>query len=377
MTTGCILCDPASLQTEDIHADVRGAEGLRVADLNPVEAARLRLRLGAPTIFPHHHPAWSGVLKAAGEDCRVLVAFDGDEPAGWLLYTVLSRPLGTVVNSLPYIAYGGPAVPDGTEPVVRSVLAALREKAEVLGADVLNVCTSPWLSERDELLYRQALGVTHEHENFVQVQDLDAHPLTQVPKERRDVLRSQINRATKAGLRVRSQLAPDQFAEWLEIYRARYAEMGAKPYPDEFHRAAFEIGVPTGLVEFWGVFDGTTLLGANMYVIHGHRADYFSSAFRSSCRNLSPNTFALNAVFDSLMERGVKYFNWQSSPNREGVYRYKAHWGAREYRHFYMSVLLRPETAVLRSPIPTVRAAYPFRFVLPFSAWPVVAEPRV
>jgi hypothetical protein len=345
-----------------------------IVRLNGGARSDLTGSVNGPCVLPHHHPVWAEVLAAIGEDCRCLTAMDGEGVAGWLLYTVFEGRYGTTVNSLPYVAYGGPAATAGDPGVEARLLRALKAEAIALGADVLSVGTSPWISEATEALYRRELGVTHEHENFVQIQDLDAHPLTRVPKDRRDVLRSQINRGTRAGLRAVSELSSDQFAQWLKIYQARYAEMGARPYPDDFHRAAFEVGVPAGLVEFWGVFDGTTLLGANMYVIHGNRADYFSSAFLNSCRNLSPNTFALNAGFTSFIERGVRYFNWQSSPSREGVYQYKAHWGAREYRHFYLSVLMRPDTTLLRSPVAAVREAYPFRFVLPFSAWPAGME---
>jgi hypothetical protein len=106
-----------------------------------------------------------------------------------------------------------------------------------------------------------------------------------------------------------------------------------------------------------------------MFLNSGTAVDYFSPVFRSDYRHLSPNTYLLNEAFTDFRRRGVRFFNWQSSPDRSGVYEYKARWGAHESRHFYMSVLLRSESRLLRVPVTQVREDYPLRFVLPHSAW--------
>jgi hypothetical protein len=235
---------------------------------------------------------------------------------------------------------------------------------------VLSVGTSPFLTAEAEAAYRRALGVTHEFENFVQLQTLDVHPLEALAPKRRRAVRSEINRGLRHGLRVLPALDGRQLEEWVAIYRTRYMEMGAVPYPMEFHRRAFEIAVPAGAAEFWGVADGDRLVGGVMFLISRDVVDYFSSASLSEYRHLFPTTLLLNEAFSAFMARGVRIFNWHSSPNREGVYQYKARWGARDWRYFYLSTLLRPDTALLRTPVADVRRAYPLRFVLPFSVWP-------
>jgi hypothetical protein len=270
---------------------------------------------------------------------------------------------------MPYIAYGGPATPDMQISAVQPLLQALRAEAETLDADVLSLGSSPWLSKEIEAVYRQTLGVTHELENFVQLHELIAHPLSLLSKKRRSSFQSEINRAKQAGFECRPLSSDKHILEWLDIYNNRYHEIGAKPYPDLFHQLAFELGIPAGAVQLWGVFDGPKLIGGNLLLVSRYYVDYFSSAFLSEYRHYYPNTFSLNKVFSDFVSHDKVNFNWQSSPNRLGVFRYKQRWGAREWRHYYLSVLLRPETLMFQTTPANIKAAFPFRFVLPYSAW--------
>lgn len=320
-------------------------------------------------ILAHQHPAWCGVFQAMNADCRGLVAMRDGLVAGWVIYSVFEGPLGTVVNSMPLIAYGGPAVPDCDPVVEEYLLKALRAEAERLDADVLTVSTSPFLTAEQVDLYRTTLRVTHELENFVQLQHLDTHPLDQLSSRSRAALQRHLKMALRNGLRISPELSSERFEEWLTIYRNRFAEIGATPYPDEFYRQVYRQAVPLGIAEFWSVFDGEVLVGGTMFLNSGTSVDYFSPVFRSDYRHLAPNTYLLNEAFEEFRRRGVRYFNWQSSPGRSGVYVYKARWGAYESRHFYLSVLLHSESRLLKVPVTQVREDYPLRFVLPHSAW--------
>lgn len=325
---------------------------------------------GQRGLLPQHHPVWMEVLAGIGEECRGLVAIEDGHAVGWLLYTIARGAHGTVVSSLPLILYGGPAVPTAGLEVSAQLLDALRVAAEQLGADVLSVGTSPFLTQEAEAIYRRALGTTHELENFVQLHDIRVHPLEALEPKRRRAMRSEINRGIRHGLRVVPVLDARQFEEWLAIYRERYVEIGATPYPNAFHRGAFEAGVPAGAAEFWGVLDGERLIGGVLFLIASDIVDYFSSAFLSTHRELFPTTLLLNEAFHAFMARGITRFNWQSSPNRQGVFKYKARWGAREWRHYYLATLFRPDTQILQTTVAEIRRAYPLRFVLPFSLWP-------
>lgn len=323
--------------------------------------------------LPEHHPVWPEILAALGEDVRVL-----EEAGGRLAYTVsrveAAGASATVVNSLPYIAYGGPHAPDLA--CQRTLLERLTEAAAALDADVLSVGTSPLLTEEEERLYREVLQPTHVLENPVQLQTLDPHPLEQLTRKRRGAIESELRRGERGGLRVIETLTESQFDEWLEIYRERYRELGAAPYPDEFHRQLHRRGVAGGVAEFHGLIDDAgRLLGGIAFLLSELSATYFSSAFVSEARQLFPTTFVLDRAFHDFRRRGIRTFNWHSSPSSGGVHAYKQRWGARVHRHFYLATLRKPDTALFRWSPAAVRQLFPFRFVLPFSAWPAATMP--
>jgi hypothetical protein len=322
-----------------------------------------------PEMLPVHHPVWLDVLSALGEDARGIVALEADAVRGWLLYTVTRRGDVTVVNSLPYIAYGGPHA--GDADIAEGLLHRLRRIAQDIGADVLSVGTSPLLSEEQERVYFSAIAPTHPFENSVQLQSLATHPLEQLSKKRRDAVESEIRRGERAGFVTVDRLTDEQLEQWLAIYRARYAELGATPYPDEFHRRLHRLCVPAGIAELRGIIDASSgrLLGGIAFLVSRREVTYFSSAFVSEVRNLYPTTFLLNEAFHDFRGRGVETFNWHSSPAGGGVYAYKKRWGATDHRHFYLAALLRPGTTLFALPPEEVRRLFPLRFVLPFSAW--------
>jgi hypothetical protein len=338
-----------------------------VVELTPALSEAIA-RNAPPDLLPVHHPLWLDVLAALGEDTRGIAAVDGDDIRGWLLYAVSRVGEITVVNSLPYIAYGGPHADD--LGVTELLLRRLREIAQELGADVLSVGTSPLLSEEQERAYVSAIAPTHTYENSVQLQSLATHPLEQLGKKRRDAISSEVRRGEHAGFVVIDRLDAAQLEQWLAIYRTRYEEIGAMPYPDEFHRQLHRRAVPAGIAEFRGIVDSNTgqLIGGIAFLVSPREATYFSSAFPSSVRHLYPTTFLLNAAFHDFRARGIQTFNWHSSPAAGGVRAYKQRWGATDHRHFYLAALLRPDSKLLALAPAEMRELFPLRFVLPFSA---------
>jgi hypothetical protein len=331
-----------------------------------------------------HHPVWLDVLAGLGEQPIGAAAFRGDRLAGWILGSVRVGRAGKVVNSMPWVAYGGPCVvaPDDDE-AFRALLAWYDAHATAEGAAAVGIALSPFASESSVALVSNcfaasAIGRPYRFDNFAQVQALAPHPLQQVSKSRRDSLANLIRRAERANVVVAPCDDDATFDAWLEIYKARYAEIGAHPLPDEFHRAAFTHGRAAGIVEFWTARLGDQLLGGSLFLLGTDVVDYFSSAYLTtdSARALAPNNLLLSTAFTSLAARGRSWFNWQSSPGRAGVYRFKAGWGAEERPQLYLGRCDTEAPSLHRSTPTALAEDYPARFVVPFS-WLRSAEAAI
>jgi hypothetical protein len=315
-----------------------------------------------------HDPLWLDVLDECGEAVLGAAAYAEGALAGWILGASRHGPGGGVVTSLPYVAYGGPAVVRGGAATAVALTRWLLAAARARGVVAVGVGLSPFTQDDISAAVAAGLDANARYDNFAQVQPLDPHPLRQVPKARRDTLASLVRRAERGGVRVGPSSDPAEFEAWLGIYRARYSELGARPLDDAFHRGALARGGAPGRVEFWSARKGERLLGGSLFLIGDGVVDYFSSAYATDpeARALAPNTLQLSAAFGAFAARGLRWFNWQSSPGRGGVYQYKAGWGAAERAQPYVC-WIAPDAHALRALTPAeVVRGYPARFVIPF-----------
>jgi hypothetical protein len=325
-------------------------------------------------LLAQHHPVWLDVLADVGEDPVGAAALRDGRLVGWMLAALREGRVGTVASSLPWVAYGGPALPAPDPDAAAALLDWYRELGRARAVAALGVALSPFATDTDVALVWRAVAaggadVAFRFDNFAQVQPLVPHPLDQVSKRRKDALSRFVRRAERDGVEVGPCDDASVFDAWLDIYRARYTEIGARPIADEFHRAAFRRGRAAGVVEFWAAWHAGRLLGGTLFLLGAEVVDYFSSAYLmdDETRGLTPNNLLLSTAFTDLARRGKRWFNWQSSPGRDGVYRYKEGWGAEERPQLYLG-RLGEDADRIRAAMPAALAAdYPARFVLPFS----------
>lgn len=315
--------------------------------------------------MPQSDPAWCDVLRDAGEDADALLAVDGETVIGWLPFARRDSPIGTVFSSTPYLAYGGPIVAGDDPAVIRALIRAYRQAAIEAGAVAATIGTPPFLSEQVERVWRDELAPTFVFENFVQTATLDRHPVEAMSKHSRDTRKSEVRRAVDAGYRVEREAGRDAFEAWLHIYRERYQEIGASPYPSAFFEALYERILRAGKAELWTSVIGDEIAGGTLFLVDATTVDYFAAAYATPHRTYTPQQMVLSRAFGDFISRGIRRVNWESSPSRGGVFAYKARWGGVEGKHFYYSLVL--DRSILRHGADEIRTAFPLRFVVPFS----------
>jgi hypothetical protein len=345
--------------------------------IKPLDAATIELvkdSADCAGAIAQHHPVWLEVLAACGEQPSGVAAFRDGQLAGWMMSSSLGSSLGTAVTALPFITYGAPASVDRDQGAADELYAWFLDDSEQRSAAAMCIGLSPLSDLHQVQIARQKLqedaAGAFVFENFSQVQSLTPHPIKQVSRRRGEALARFINRAEREDVNVGPCTSLSTFKAWLDIYRARYAQLGARPLPDNFHLEAFSRGGSAGVVEFWAAERRGRLLGGTLFLVGTKAVDYFSSAFHTDeeTRTLAPNHLLLSRAFDAFAARGRQIFNWQSSPGREGVYRYKAGWGAKEVPQFYIGRVFADVAHALLSVTPAeLSDTFPNRFVLPFS----------
>jgi hypothetical protein len=336
-------------------------------DTLDVETAALRIgkELASFRVAAQYHPTCLQIVSDTGESCFAIVAEDGESLAGWIFGTITNSQYGSVLNSMPLVAYGGPVAKD--QETEAALLRGLIEHGRKQDVDIVSVATHPLDDEATVQRYREHLQTDYAFENFVQLQTLDAHPLASMNARARSAFKRKLRRAAES-LTVRQADSESDVERWLEIYAGRFDEINAKTYPSSFFHSMFRRSQQTPLAELWIAEHQGEHVGGVWLIVGKTCTDYFASAFNSNFNELQPGTLVMSEVFSSLVERQILVLNWQSSPGRDGVYEFKRRWGATECRHYYLTTILKPDLHLLRLDPPTLAELFPLRFVVPYSA---------
>lgn len=302
-------------------------------------------------------------------DCRydAMVAHQHEEVRGFLPFVVYEGKFGPIINSLPYIAYGGPVSTEGD--VTQILVEEMVRYARKLGCITMTVSTPPFMTEAGLAAYRDYLHPDYYFANFFQYSLLDVHPLEKLSGKRRSAFKNEIRKSEQARVLLKTICADVDIDEWLVIYGDRYAEIGATPYPPRFFKSMLTDVDHKGKVLLVGAYLEDELIGGTLFLLGRGIVDYFASAYKTSYMHLYPNTFVLDAMFHEFMAQGYRLFNWQSSPGKGGVFAYKQRWGALENEHYYLTKVTGKIENLTRVPLEDIRAAYRGFFVAPFHLW--------
>lgn len=322
-----------------------------------------------------HTLEWRDAICGFAEDEPLyLLARAGGRVVGVLPAFLYECSLGNLMLSLPFPpSYGGIAVETGSphkEAVYAALLARLTEEGRRHNCLLVTICTPPFFG--DVSLYRKHFRPDYELENFHQYLDLKADFTpgdgTVQPKNLRDNIKRNIERARKCGLRVSLADDDERFARWYEIHCQRMAEVGGQALP----RPLFE-GLRRHLLEsrrgaFAYALDGEKIIGGALVVGLNQVIDYYMGSSDSAHAKSQPNSLLMSELMKLAHERGYRYWNWQSSHSRESpVYHYKAGWGSHEGNHYFLTKALGDISELKRTPLPVVREKYRWRYVLPYS----------
>lgn len=319
-------------------------------------------------IIPQHFPDWKLVFESMSGKFQyeILIAHKELEILEILPFVIYNGLYGKIINSIPLIGYGGFVKQD------TKIWSILIDKLIEIGK--FNNCLSLTLSSppyQENLIneYRNIILPDFEFENFYQFSILDEHPLKKLSKKRNSSFRSEINKAKKNNIVIKIGLTHEKWMQWYDLYSERYDEIGAVPYPREFFTAVYNEFAHTNRAKLYTAYYENRMIGGTLVLFGKKSADYFSSAYNSAFMKYYPGTYVLDNIFSKLLEEDYIKFNWQSSPGREGVYRFKERWGAEEGKHIYFTKVIGNIQPILSKPLESIKEQYKGIFVLPFNLW--------
>ncbi len=316
-----------------------------------------------PSVLGYHYPMYRDMLRHIGVGTPLYFgAWMGSQLVGLLPGFVRRAAPGLAYCSLPYFGpnAGVDCADDGHSAEIHSALLTAALDYMSGQPDPLTASFyTPFMFDS----YENYAAAMPQAEIVPKITlYLDLHNPTWESKIRYD-----LNKAKKLGLSVSTELSPEGIETLYEIYRENCADHGIPLKPMPAIEFLLTKGIESGRVGGYLAFEGDTIIGGLIIIWGPSTVSYYLPCATARGRWAQVNTLLIDWAIKEAGRRGVRFWNWESSPSIDsGVYKFKSKWGSieRDYR-----VYVRMFTSIenLRA-IGTagLSAHYPFFYIYPF-----------
>jgi len=109
------------------------------------------------------------------------------------------------------------------------------------------------------------------------------------------------------------------------------------------------------------------MIGALIMLLGPKTASYYLPCSTAEHRSLQPGTLLIDHACRDAIACGIRYWNWESSPDRDGgVYRFKKKWGSIELAYNVTVVPLGSLEPLYAMGAEGIAETFPFFYVFPF-----------
>ncbi len=323
---------------------------------------------GRTDVLAYHYPFYRKMLTHIGVGTsQYLGAFDSQNRLlGMLPGFVKQASVGSVYSSLPFFGPNGGVI-TGNSPdrqnIFEELLRALFD--QLSNSDIISASIYSSFLENPES-YRKTLGDVIELPKFTSVIDLSTYRLDTSNADA-SALRN-VRKAEKSGVTVRTTFTSEDIRTIYKIYEQNCMDYGIPLKPFEAMRFLLEDASASSNRKMFIAEHEGVIIGALLMLYSRSTASYYIPCSRHDYRNLQPNPLLIARAITDALERGLRIWNWESSPSKEsGVYAFKKKWGG-EDKNYSVFVKLFKEPAFFRAlGADAISIHFPYFYVFPFN----------
>jgi hypothetical protein len=318
---------------------------------------------------------WSDIISPLSPDQPffIVVRESGSKRiiAGLPLY-FYQQQMGNILTSVPHAGpLGGVLAADGLDQEFRkNIYDQLLKKAMELAAGLnciaLTIITNPFIN--DVSFYMASDQPDFKFENFCQV-----IYLPDIFDENNHLIIGQRNinrllaKAQEANIKI-SPATAEEFEPWYKIHVKRHNEIDVAPLPHDLLRNIVKILEHKNKGSLLIIKKDDEIVGGCIYIWHKEIADVFILSSNSSFLNFGINHAVTEYSVKMLKSKGIKWYNWQSSPRNSGVYEFKEKWGSIEKPYYFLTWKLEGFDRMYQYPVQEIKEAYKWHYLAPFQA---------
>ena len=312
------------------------------------------------------------ISRFTGAELRFLTIRDVNGLSAGLAWCEFQGALGDVANALAFFGSYGEAIsrPDLPPQALLPLYSHLVQDCRERGLAALTVITSPFASHPHAAWLAESLAPPIVDNRICQITPLpDCRQMTDSEAEEAVMkiidgkARTSVRRAHKDGVVVRLASSAEEVLQVAALHQANIGGKGGRSKPTSFFTSVWEQPEAGGrvVVADW---DGRVIGGVIFFEACG-AVEYHTTGMDMEQRTLAP----LNAIiFQQMVQaarRGVRSFNFGGTwKSQEGVYRFKASFGAKDQPYRYLTWVFEQGLLSLRAE--QLGQAYPMAFVVPY-----------
>lgn len=180
-------------------------------------------------------------------------------------------------------------------------------------------------------------------------------------------IRYDIRRAQNAGITISEECNEMNIEMLYNIYFENCRDYGIPVKPKIVIDALANWKNATDHVCFYfALFEGR-IIGGLIGVYSPSTLSYYLPCTKDSFRTLQPGTLLVDYAYQKARKKGIKYWNWESSPNIDsGVYKFKKKWGSTPVEYQIFTYRFADKSIIQKLGREGLLKEFPYYFVYPF-----------
>ncbi len=318
-----------------------------------------------PSVLGYHYPVYRNMLEHCGVGISVsLGCFLNNALVGYMPAFLKKSGNESTFSSMPFFGPNAGVIcnyeADNCSEIHERLITASLKLAEENNAVSASYYT-PFLNNDAEKHFAQALPDAHVIDKHTTYIDLTSY-------EPDSSLRYDLRKAENAGVKIIAPRGEEDVLALNEIYQKNCIDYGIPPKSLECLRYLINQSAEGGNTTTWlAMLDNKIVAGLIMIFAPG-TASYYLPCSMHEYRSQQPSTLLINHAMLHARNRGIKYWNWESSPSKEsGVYKFKKKWGSIDGSYKIFVNPLRKEEYFREQGIKGISERFPYYFVFPFN----------
>ncbi len=175
-----------------------------------------------------------------------------------------------------------------------------------------------------------------------------------------------LRKAQRSPMLVTTEVTPERLAQFYEIYRQNCEDNGIPSKPWECIEFLADRKLHGIHARFYFAILDDKVISGLLVLFSPATASYYVPCTLKDYRSHQPGTLLIARAMEDAKARGLKFWNWENSADRSGVFHFKKKWGSMEQEYRIYVKALQPEERLRQLGRDRIAEMFPNFFVWPF-----------